>query len=137
MSKVEMSTELAVSPAQLWQVIGGFNALADWHPAVASSELEDGGKVRRLKLVGGGEIVERLIESDDNEHLYSYEIIDAPLPVQNYRATIRVRDAGDGRRSIVEWSGEFLPKGPEPDAVAVVQGIYQAGFDNLKKMFGG
>lgn len=137
MSKVEMSAELAVPPQQLWQTIGGFNALADWHPAVESSELEEGGKVRRLKLAGGGEIVERLIESDDNERLYSYEIIDAPLPVQNYRATIRVRDAGDGRHSIVEWRGEFLPRGPEADAVAVVQGIYQAGLDNLKKMFGG
>ena len=36
------------------------------------------------------------------------------------------------------WSSEFDPKGvAEGEAADVVHGIYQAGFDNLQKMFGG
>ena len=35
-------------------------------------------------------------------------------------------------------SSEFVAKGaPENDAVAAISGIYEAGFENLKKMFGG
>ena len=38
---------------------------------------------------------------------------------------------------MVHWSSEFDPVGaPEAEVVAVVQGIYQAGFDALKERFG-
>jgi uncharacterized protein YndB with AHSA1/START domain len=136
MTKVNMNTSLNVSPEKLWEMIGGFNALPDWHPAVEKSELEEEGSVRRLSLAGGGTIIEKLEKIDDNEHLYSYTIIDSPLPVANYASTIRIKDDGSGN-STVEWSSEFSPKDvPENDAVEVIEGIYQAGFDNLKKMFG-
>ena len=92
--------------------------------------------MRRLSLAGGGTIVEKLEKKDDKERIYSYSIIDSPLPVANYKATIRVTDDGTGK-AVVEWSGEFTAAGaPEGDAMEVISGIYQAGFDNLKKMFG-
>lgn len=139
MAKVNMSTEVNVPADKLWELIGGFNALQDWHPAVEKSESKGQGKgaTRTLSLAGGGTIVERLEEVNDNEHVYTYSIMDSPLPVANYVATIRVRDEGDGKKSIVEWSGEFNPSGAsEQDAMKVVEGIYQAGLENLKKMFG-
>ena len=136
MAKVSMSAPLNVTADQLWQLIGGFNALPDWHPAVEKSELAEAGQVRTLHLAGGGTIVERLESVDDHERVYSYSIESGPLPVAGYKATIRVRDE-DGKAT-VEWSSEFTPSGAsEGDAVAAIQGIYQAGFDNLRKMFGG
>jgi len=138
MAKVSMSTDLNVPADELWRFIGGFNALPDWHPAVEKSELEKEGAVRKLSLVGGGTIIERLERIDDDERVYSYTILDSPLPVANYSATIRVRDEGDGKRCVVEWSSEFDPAGAtESDAVKAVQDVYKAGFDNLRKMFGG
>jgi hypothetical protein len=116
--------------------LGQFNALPDWHPAVQSSELEDNGRIRRLRLFGGGEIVERLEKIDDSDRVYRYSILSGPLPVANYTATLRVRDDGKGK-STVEWSSEFEPSGAsENDAVKAVQEVYEAGFENLKKMFG-
>ena len=138
MSKVSMATEIQVPADQLWSLIGGFNALPDWHPAVQKSELtEDNGKVRRLTLVGGGEIIEKLISVDDKERVYSYEILNSPLPVMNYKATIKVRENEDGSASVVEWSSDFTAPSGEAEAVKTIQGIYTAGFDNLKKIFGG
>ncbi len=137
MSKVSMTTKVAVSAAQIWDLIGGFNALPEWHPAVEKSVLEEGGTVRRLSLAGGGEIVERLEQSDDDGRVYTYSILESPLPVAGYVATIKVRESADGG-SEIEWSSEFSPSGaPEAEAVQAIQGIYQAGFDSLKKMFGG
>ena len=81
MAKVSMSTPLGVSADQVWQLIGGFNTLPDWHPAVEKSELEEAGQVRRLSLAGGGEIVERLEKVSDNERVYTYTIESGPLPV--------------------------------------------------------
>ena len=137
MAKVDMTTDLKVDPDKLWELIGGFNTLPDWHPAVEKSELDEGGKVRRLSLAGGGEIVEKLEKIDNNERVYTYSIVNSPLPVANYTATIRVKEGGDGN-SVVEWASEFNADGaPENDAIETIQGIYQAGFDHLKKMFEG
>ncbi|HEY5703822.1 MAG TPA: SRPBCC family protein [Gammaproteobacteria bacterium] len=137
MAKVKVETELDQAPQEVWDLIGGFDALPDWHPAVEKSELEEEGSMRRLSLVGGGTIVEKLEKKSDNERVYSYSIVESPLPVANYKATISVKDDGSGKAK-VEWSGEFTASGAsENDAVAVIEGIYQAGLDNLKKMFGG
>ncbi len=138
MAKVSMTTPIGVDAKSLWDVMGGFNALPDWHPAVEKSELEEEGQVRRLSLAGGGTIVERLLTVDDNERVYSYSIESSPLPVANYTSTIRVRDEGDGNRSVVEWSSEFNPAGAsEADAVKAIEGVYRAGLESLKKLYGG
>ena len=138
MAKVRMETKLAASPEILWQTIGGFNALPAWHPAVAKSEStgETKGSTRTLSLVGGGSIVERLEELSPTERVYRYSIVSGPLPVADYAAEIRVIDNKDGT-STVEWSSEFQPKNAsEPDAIKAIQGVYQAGFDHLRTMFG-
>lgn len=137
MAKVSLQSTFAISPDEVWKLIGKFNALPDWHPAIQSSRLEDGGRLRRLSILGGGEVVERLETIDEKDRLYRYSIVSGPLPVANYTATLRVRDDGKGN-ALVEWSSEFDPvKGaPEQEAVNVIQNVYQTGFDNLKKMFG-
>lgn len=138
MAKVSSTTDLPVPAKTVWAVIGNFNALPVWHPAVEKSELkkENGGTVRKLSLVGGGSIEEKLRQIDDKERHYTYTILSGPLPVSNYTATLKVRDSDKG--CSVEWSSEFEAKGaPEGDAVAAISGIYEAGFENLKKMFGG
>lgn len=137
MTQVSLSSSLPISPEKVWELIGGFNALPNWHPAVETSELEDGGTIRRLSLMGGGSIVERLEQMDDDGRGYEYSIVESPLPITNYKARLELEDDGSGGTKIV-WSSNFEPAGaPETDAIKVVEGIYQAGFDNLKKMFGG
>jgi polyketide cyclase/dehydrase/lipid transport protein len=137
MTKVNMTTDIDVAADKLWSLIGGFNALPDWHPAVEKSELQEEGSTRILSLAGGGTIVEKLEKHDDNERTYSYTITDSPLPVSNYRAELKVIDQGEGKAT-VEWSGEFSAEGaPENEAIDVITGIFQAGLDNLKKTFGG
>lgn len=137
MTEVATNTHLAVPADQVWQMIGGFNALPDWHPLVKKSELEDGGTVRQLTLPDGSGLTEKLEHTDDNERTYSYIITAGPLPVSNYRATIRVVPDDDGKGCTVEWSSEFEAVGSESDAMAAVQGVFEAGLENLKKMFPG
>lgn len=138
MTKVSLTTKLSVPADQVWNVIGGFNALPNWHPAVKESKLDAGGRIRKLDLAGGGNVTEKLEKFDDKQHAYSYSIMQAPLPVANYTATIKVSQAKDGKGCTVEWSSEFAPSGAsEEEARKAIERVYQAGFENLKKMFGG
>ena len=139
MAKVSLAMTLPVPARTVWDAIGGFNSLAKWHPAVASSEeaKEGAATVRRLTLHGGGSIVERLEGKDDKKRMYSYSILQGPLPVSGYKATLHVEENADGKSCKVEWSSSFEPTGAsEPEAVKVIRDIYEAGFESLRKMFG-
>ncbi|MFT4795738.1 MAG: hypothetical protein ACJAVR_003183 [Paracoccaceae bacterium] len=129
--RVERWADFSVSVDQIWAVIGDFAAIADWHPGIESGESVeiDGDMHRHLKIVGGGMILERLIAQDG--HTQHYEIIEGPLPVDNYRATITVFPEGKGAR--VFWSASFEPTDPSADAV--VAGVFEGGLKALQDRF--
>ena len=54
MAKVSVSAKFSTSAKRVWALIGDFDAMARWHPAVEKSELGAGGMLRRLGLAGGG-----------------------------------------------------------------------------------
>jgi hypothetical protein len=138
MPKVSLTQELPVRADDVWAAIGRFNAVAEWHPAVEKCETERAGddEIRHLSLLGGGSIVERLEKHDDRTRSYSYEILSpGPLPVRNYHATITVKDADIGCEIV--WSSSFEAEGADDDAAtAAVRGIYEAGFETLRNLFG-
>ena len=140
MSKVSTSTKLPVSADMVWNTIGGFASISGWHPGIEKSvETKEKGRTERtLTLAGGvGTVVERLETHDDDARTYSYSIVSGPIPVADYEATIKVIPEG-ASSCTVEWTSDFEPKGiPEPDAVAAIRQVYEAGFENLRKMFGG
>jgi carbon monoxide dehydrogenase subunit G len=146
MARAHASSVINAPVEEVWKRIRDFNALADWHPGIATSEIEGGrqsdqvGCVRVLTLQDGGKIREQLLEMSDLGHHYSYSILDGPLPVANYRATLRLRRVSDGDRTFAEWSASFDADPPEKQAEAekfVSKGVFQGGFDALKKHFGG
>ena len=125
---LERSTTIAAPPAKVWQTIGDFCGIGNWHPAVekCTPSEENGMKVRTLSLKGGGTIKEEQVSRDDKVMSYTYTILESPLPVSDYKSTLSV--APDGQGSKVTWSGTFNAKGA-PDTVAkdAIQGIYDSG----------
>lgn len=135
MVEISKSVDLGADAATVWEVVGDFNSLADWHPAVSQSRLEDNGILRRLVLADGGEIVERLENRDNAARRYSYSITEAPLPVADYLASLGVTETAGGCR--VDWSGRFTVSGAsEAEALAIIGGIYDAGLNALRQRYG-
>ncbi|WP_375453410.1 SRPBCC family protein [uncultured Methylobacterium sp.] len=126
--EVVKSIDVAAPPAKVWQTIGEFCGIGDWHPAIetcAPSE-KDGMKLRTLSLKGGGTLVEAQVSRDDKVMRYTYTLVQGPLPVADYTSTIAVAPEGTGSK--VSWSGSFGAKGV-PDTVAqdAISGIYESG----------
>ena len=133
MAKVTLIEKFDASAEQTWKVIGGFNSLPDWHPAVQHSELQEEGIVRKLTLVDGTRVLEKLEHHSDDSREHSYSIVQSSLPVADYLATLKVSAEEQGCR--VVWSSEFDPSGvSESEAAELVEGIYQAGLDNLREI---
>lgn len=137
-AEVKKSGQAQGTPADVWAVVGDFCAIKDWHPAVVEcDEMEEGGDTYRVLTLGdGGKIKEKLTNKGDTT--YSYEIIESPLPVQNYAATLTVsEDDGDEIAEVV-WVAEFDPADgvEEAKAVEVISGIFDAGIEGIGKKAG-
>ena len=138
MTKVHETVNLGGSSDDVWAAIGGFGDFAQWHPAVVDCALQEGGRVRRLQLADGAILVERLLSFSERERSYGYSIEQGPLPVSRYRSLLRVGEPAGGGGCRVEWSGEFVAEGAsDAEAIRLIAGIYQAGFNRLRERFGG
>jgi hypothetical protein len=133
MASTSVSRLVPVSPQQVWNLIGGFDALPDWLPYIPQSTALEGGRVRRLTNPDGDVITERLVAFSEAERHYSYAILEAPFPVTGYVSTLRVHPvAGRDDLAEVQWSGRFTPDGvTDAEAEELFAGIYRDGLDAL------
>ena len=144
MALVYTSSVIAAPAARIWETIRDFNGLPNWHPAIAESRIESGapadqvGCIRAFRLRDGGFIRERLLALSDYDFSCTYAILESPMGVENYVATLKLTPITDGDRTFAEWSAEF-DCAPEREAelVALIgTGVFQGGFDALKSRFG-
>ncbi len=145
MAKVYTSSVLNAPADRIWARIRDFNNLPEWHPKISQSHIERGdpsdkvGCIRAMKLDDGGDIREQLLALSDFEFSYTYSILDSPMGVENYIATIRLNPITDGERTFAEWFAEFdcAPDREDELVNGIGNDVFQGGFNSLKRQFGG
>lgn len=145
MARVYVSSVINAPAAKVWGRVRDFNGLPNWVPAVAESRIENGepadkvGCVRAFALRNGDRLREQLLGLSDYDMFCTYSILDSPMPLTNYVATLRLTPVTDQDRTFVEWSAEFdCAVDKEQELVSGIgQNVFQAGFDSLKRAFGG
>ncbi len=140
MVHIQKSLVISASANDVWAIVGDFDRINEWHPAVLTNEDEDDdeGHVRILGLLGGTKkMKERLVEMNEDEMIYTYTIVDGPLPVRDFTGTISVDASMDeSGTSIFTWVAQFEPRDTtEADATAVMTGYFETGLKGLKKIF--
>ena len=141
MVKVRRSTIIEAPVDEVWRILRDFNGHERWHPAVAESRIEEGrqadeiGCVRRFRLADGGILREQLLRLSDRERSFTYCILEAPIPLIDYVATVRLKPVTDGQRTFWDWQSSFrTPAGEEKALVGLVgeepvEGVTAEGAD--------
>ena len=145
MARVYVSSVVNAPADKVWERVRDFNGLPKWHPRIRDSRIEEAfpsdkvGCIRNFNLQNGDNIRELLLGLSDYDRFCTYAILESPMPLTDYVATLRLTPVTDGERCFVEWSAEFSCS-PEDEA-DLVNGIgsnvFQGGFDALKRHFGG
>jgi hypothetical protein len=143
MIKIYTSSVIDAPADAVWQRIRDFNGLPTWHPSIADSRIEQNlpsdriGCVRNFRTRDGGVIRERLLTLSDYDYECTYSILESPMGVENYIATLKLTPVTDGNRTFAEWSAEFDCAAARERELAhsIGQGVFQAGFDALKTHF--
>lgn len=144
MARTYVSAVVSATAEAVWQVVRPFDGLPQWHPAIAASELEEGGAtavgaLRRLRFAGADiTVLERLTGLDDTARTLTYELVEHPFPVRRSVSTLRVLPVTATGEAFVEWSAES-----EEDAVdaaaarTLVEELYGSGLSALQRHFTG
>lgn len=145
MVKVYTSSVLDAPADAVWSEIRDFNGLPRWHPAIKDSYIEHQlpadkvGCIRNFTLKAGGRVREQLLALSDFDYSVTYSILESPMGVENYVATLKLSPITDGNRTFAEWSAEFdcAPARAKELAQNIGQGVFQGGFEALKARLSG
>ena len=143
MPRVYVSSVIDAPAGKVWERVRDFNGLPRWHPRIRESRIENGepsdrvGCVRDFYLHNGDRIREQLLGLSDYDMFCTYSILESPMPLENYIATLRLTPITDGDRTFVEWSAEFdcAPENAEDLVGGIGTNVFQGGFDSLKRHF--
>ncbi len=144
MAKVYVSSVIGAPAADVWRLVRNFNGLPEWTPFAAESRIEQNmpadqvGCIRNFRLKDGGRIRERLLALSDYDMSCTYAILESPMGVENYVATLRLIPITDGNTTFAEWTAEFEAEPAREDELVrtIGQGVFQAAFNSLKARFG-
>lgn len=108
---VKRTLQLSSSSTEVWNVVGDFCDIDDWHPDLVACTLKviDGSLHRSVTSDDGAVYLEKRIAVDPGLS-YTYRIIDSPLPIKNFTATFSIEPL-DG--SLVSWSARFMSDDPK------------------------
>lgn len=145
MARVYVSSVIGAPASRVWERIRDFNGLPKWHPRIRDSRIEEAepsdkvGCIRNFNLQNGDNIREQLLGLSDYEFFCSYSILESPMPLEEYIATLRLTPVTEGDRAFIEWSAEFSCDPADEDGLVngIGADVFQTGFDALKRHFGG
>jgi len=122
-AKMTASITIDAAADKVWDVIKNYDDMS-WHPGIKSVTADEGnkkGSVRVLTLANGGTITEEMKAYKANKMSYKYKITEQSsvgtvhhagqdeeipvLPVENYAATLSVKDKGG--KSEVTWVATY------------------------------
>jgi hypothetical protein len=134
MTEYRSEGDFEISADALWRVVSDFGDVS-WLPGDPDfeSEGEGVGMIRTIRTPPLPTVREQLQAVDEDARAIHYCIIDGnPMPVRDYRATMKVIDLGGGR-SRLEWSSTWEPDGvSESDALTAVGGMYKGVLGVMK-----
>jgi len=144
MARVYQSSVISGSAEKVWERVRDFNGLPKWHPRIRDSRIEEAlpsdkiGCIRNFHLQNGDNIREQLLGLSDYDMFCTYAILESPMPLTDYVATLRLTPVTEGDRCFIEWSAEFsCDPAQEADLVnGIGSNVFLAGFDALKRHFG-
>jgi uncharacterized membrane protein len=128
---------------KVWGVMRDYNDMPSYHPGITKSEIEGEhpsdqvGCIRRLTL-GEGFVREVLLCLDDQNYVFTYEIIEGTLPVRGYVAGVRLHRVTEGNRTFAEWWADFEVVGADRHAMIAQIGnnVFAAGFRGVAAKLG-
>ena len=143
LQKVVRSTIIDAPIERVWAVLRDFNSHDQWHTVVEQSRIEGRdrsdqvGCVRSFTLKDGNRIREQLIALSDADHVSTYCILEATVPLQRYVATVTLKRVTDGDRTFAVWTADWAATAEHDPELQknVHENVFQKAFDTINERY--
>jgi hypothetical protein len=137
MAHIYVSSVIDAPIEDVWAIARDYTG--HWHSSVIVNPSIEGGLppdrvgcVRAFELHDGGKLREVLVGMSDERHEFSYRILESPLPVEDYVASVRFLPVTTTGATFGEWVVDFrVPPDEEQSTVDTVRGVFEDGFSDL------
>jgi hypothetical protein len=145
MPRAYTSSVIPAPAPDVWRVVRDFNGLANWTGFVNDSRIENMmradqiGCIRSFRLKDGGVIREKLLALSDYDMSCTYSILESPMAVTDYIATLSLTPITYGNATFAEWQADFdCPPDKEDELIRHIGGnVFQSAFTALKRQLSG
>ena len=144
MARVYVSSIINAPIEKAWPYIRAFNGLPNWHPFVAESRIEEDlpesqvGCIRNFQLKETGETIrEQLLTLSDVDHRCTYNILESPMPITGYVASVQLIPVTTANQTFGHWEANFqVAESEEQAIVELVTSVFSEGFASLNQLLG-
>jgi len=121
------------SAETVWNLIADFESTSKWIPAIVESKTisSDNEHIRTLRLDNGSVIKEKLLTLDEKKRIFSFQILESPLPLAGYRSTMTVYGLSKEQCYLV-WTSVY-PENTPDEAKKASKAIHEIGYAGLRK----
>lgn len=128
--QVTRTLELTAPATEVWNLIGDFCDIDDWHPSVSACSLKvvDGSLVRVIITRTGDEIIQKRIAEEPGLS-YTYTTVSSSMPLQKFTATLSLEPFD---KPLLAWSARF--SSDDPGMEQAVVGEFEAGIAAIEKI---
>ena len=126
MKTVKLETELDAPVEEVWAIFADVTR-SDWVPGVDAITEEDG--IRSFNMAGIGEVQEKILKLDHDNHCLQYSAIKTPSGVDHHLATLQLAPLASDRCQLL-WATEIEP---EQFATAIEQAM-EISLDGLREV---
>ena len=128
---VTSTVTIAATSTAVWNFVGDFCNIDDWHPDIIQCVLErrDDEVYRQLTLGDGVVVLEKLISTKLGIS-YNYRLVESPLPATDFTSSLSITGSNP---TTLTWSGSFTSEYPEVEGA--VQNLYDSGLAAINAYF--
>ncbi len=135
--RIETTHELDADLDQVWSNVRTGAAWEKWLPILADSQIDGEGKgaKRVCRMHDGNELFETILESDDKQKLFQYQIDKQSfMPISDVIGMMKFSQNGEGTR--LEWNVEFEVESDEifDQVKPGIEEIYQTSSQKLAEI---
>lgn len=131
-----MKITLRASSAAVWKTIRDFSRVGEYVATITQTKTEGSGvgALRTLSLRNDVRVVERLESLEDEKKTLSYSVLETPLAMKGYVATMKLKELDKGQCELT-WKSTFqTAQNEEARIQKVIERLYSLGFEGLKRL---
>ncbi len=88
-------------------------------------------------MADGTSLREQLLGLCDVQHRYTYSMVESPIAVKNYLATLRLNAVTEDDSTFAQWNAAFdVAPDLETQTVNLVRTIFREGLNHLDQIIG-